>query len=89
MRGEQAGRRSKKPAQPRSWKKAVERATRAYEANRARLNAAGSSGLASDRTLSARGYDPDPQGGGPTVGPQIAKQAARRRTRGRWTKPIS
>jgi hypothetical protein len=41
----------------------TERARRALAANKARLDAAHSSGLASDKTLRSRGYDADPQGG--------------------------
>jgi hypothetical protein len=40
---------------------------RALATNKARLDAASRTDLASARTLSSRGYDPDPAGGGPKV----------------------
>ena len=40
-----------------------------YYANKARLEAAGPSGVPSEKTLRSRAYDVDPQGGGPKVPP--------------------
>ena len=70
---------------PRTWTKAEERASRALAANKARLESANGTGLASDKTLSSRGYDPDPAGGGrkvpkQVVVPQTTKRKKRRRS---------
>ena len=45
--------------------KTLERAERAMAQNKARLEATGSAGLASDKTLGSRGYEPGPDGEGP------------------------
>jgi hypothetical protein len=50
-------------------------------ANKARLDSASHTGLASDKTLSVRGYDPDPAGGGPKLPRQV--QAGKRRKKRR------
>ena len=73
-----------KAKKPRSWTNAMERATRALAANKARLESANSTGLASDKTLSHRGYDPNPEGGGPRVPKQVqAAQTGKRRKKRR------
>jgi hypothetical protein len=59
--------------------KTLARASRALALNKERLDAASGSGLASDKTLGSRGYDPDPSGGGPKVPRQLAPPAGRRR----------
>ena len=65
----------------RGWtEKTLGRASRALAINKERLDAASSAGLASDRTLGSRGYDPDPSGGGPKVSRQVAPPA------GKWRK---
>ncbi|MGH2975500.1 MAG: hypothetical protein ACRDLL_11625 [Solirubrobacterales bacterium] len=75
-----------KRKRPRKWMTPLERARRALAANKRRLDAAGSTGLASEKTLSTRGYDPDPAGGGPTVpkptgAPPPGKRKKKRRRR--------
>jgi hypothetical protein len=72
-----------KPKKPGEWSKALERARRALKANKARLDASSSTGLASDKTLRVRSYDPDPSGGGPKVPRQVASAAGKRRKRKR------
>jgi hypothetical protein len=49
--------------------------------NKARLDATGSAGLASDKTLSSRGFEPGPDGDGPKVPRQIASTARKRKRR--------
>jgi hypothetical protein len=73
-----------KARKARGWtEKTLARASRALAKNRERLDAASSTGLASEKTLSSRGYDPDPSGGGPKVPRQVApptgKQPKKRR----------
>jgi hypothetical protein len=58
--------RKRKPWGPSS----VAKAERALALNKARLDSASGQGLASDRTLSSRGFDPDPQGGAPKIAPK-------------------
>ncbi len=72
-----------KQQRPRSWKKAVDRATRALAANKQRIESASSSGIASNRTLQDRAYDPDPTGGGQKLPQQSAAplQKGKRRKR--------
>jgi hypothetical protein len=60
----------------------TERAARALEANKARIEAASNWGTASEGTLSQRGYDIDPYGGGPKAPTQKATSAKGRKRRG-------
>jgi hypothetical protein len=71
-----------------SWYTLERRARRALAANRSRIEAAHTSGTASERTLGRRGYDTDPKGGhkAPPQGstPEIpTKRKRRRRTKRR------
>ena len=62
-----------KPKKP-NWENALQRAARELAANKARLDAASSTGIPSDSTLSGRGYDTDPGGGGPQAPKQVVKR---------------
>jgi hypothetical protein len=73
-----------KARKARWWtEKTLARASRALAINKERLEAASSAGLASDKTLGSRGYDPDPSGGGPKVPRQVASPAGKRRKKRR------
>src|SRR5262245_14377670 len=67
----------------RGWGAQEEKAARALAANKARIEAAHSSGLASDKTLGQRDYDASPDGGGKKVPRQIAGSPPRKRKRRR------
>jgi hypothetical protein len=69
------------------WAAAEAKAARALAANKWRIESAASTGIASERTLSHRGYAVDPEGGGARA--PVQREAAprqkrkRRRSRGR------
>ncbi len=67
----------------RGWSESVERAARALARNKARIDAAHSSGLASHETLQKRGFDAGPDGGGQRVPKQVAPLEKKRRRRRR------
>ena len=72
-----------KPKKTTSYEKASARAARAMALNKARLESSGPSGLASDKTLQGRGYDPDPQGGAPKLPRQSAPPTTAKKRRKR------
>jgi hypothetical protein len=61
---------------PDAWQKEVETAERALDANKKRLDSVDATGLGSDKTLSRRGYDPDPKGGGAHLALEVARHQA-------------
>jgi len=64
--------------------KKLTKAERIFAENKARINAAASSGTASEKTLHNRGYSVNPSGSGPTAskaGPLPTKKRRKRRSK--------